>query len=75
LAGILRVADGLDIRQQGVVSEVRARWGVDAVVLDVEGSEDLRAELGAAEFKADLLAKTLGRAISPRGVATLPTEA
>lgn len=75
LAGILRVADGLDIRQQGVVSEVRARWDVDAVVLDVEGSEDLAVELGAAEFKADLLAKTLGRTIAPRGVATLPTEA
>jgi exopolyphosphatase/guanosine-5'-triphosphate,3'-diphosphate pyrophosphatase len=75
LGGILRVADGLDIRQQGVVTEVRARWGVDAVVLDVEGSEDLAMELGAAEFKADLLAKALGRAIAPRGVATLPTEA
>ncbi|MGH7683813.1 MAG: HD domain-containing protein, partial [Vulcanimicrobiaceae bacterium] len=75
LAGILRVADGLDIRQRGVVNEVRARWGVDAVVLDVEGSEDLAMELGAAEFKADLLARALGRAIAPRGVATLPTEA
>ena len=75
LAGILRIADGLDIRQQGVVTEVRARWGVQNVTLEVEGNEDLTAELGAAEFKADLLARSLARAIVPRGVATLTTEA
>lgn len=75
LAGILRVADGLDVRQEGVVGDVHVRWGVQAVTLEVEGSEDLSVEIGAAGFKADLLAKSLGRAILPRGVATLPTEA
>jgi len=75
LAGVLRIADGLDVRQQGVVSEIRVRWGVEAVTLEAEGGEDLTAELSAADFKADLLARTLGRAVLARGVAGLATEA
>ncbi|MBV8491817.1 MAG: HD domain-containing protein, partial [Candidatus Eremiobacteraeota bacterium] len=78
LAGILRVADGLDVRQQGVVSEVRVRWGPQAVAIEVEGGDgdgDLASELAAAGFKADLLAKAVGRAVLPRGVAALSAEA
>jgi exopolyphosphatase/guanosine-5'-triphosphate,3'-diphosphate pyrophosphatase len=79
LAGILRIADALDVRQQGAVADVRVRWGPQAVTLEVvssrTGGEDLSLELAAAEFKAELLAKGLGRAVLARGVAPLPAEA
>src|SRR5208282_3199341 len=79
LAGILRVADGLDIRQQGLVSEVRVRCGQQAVAIEVEGSDgdatDLASELAATGFKADLLAKALGRPVLPQGAAALSAEA
>jgi exopolyphosphatase / guanosine-5'-triphosphate,3'-diphosphate pyrophosphatase len=80
LAGILRVADGLDVRQQGIVSDVRIRWGPAAVAIEVEANDtqssgDLASEVAAAGYKADLLAKALGRAVIPRGVAAISAEA
>lgn len=75
LAGILRVADGLDVRHQGVVTDVRLRFGPQAVTLEVEGEDDLGPELPAAEFKADLLAKTLGRAVIARASGAVRKEA
>jgi exopolyphosphatase / guanosine-5'-triphosphate,3'-diphosphate pyrophosphatase len=80
LAGILRVADGLDVRQQGIVSDVRIRWSPAAVAIEVEANDaqssgDLASELAAAGYKADLLAKALGKAVIPRGVAAISAEA
>ncbi|MBV8354319.1 MAG: Ppx/GppA family phosphatase [Candidatus Eremiobacteraeota bacterium] len=75
LAGILRVADGLDVRHQGLVVDVRVRWGPQAVTLEVDGDDDLGQELAAAEFKADLLAKSIGRAVIARGTGALRKEA
>lgn len=78
LAGILRIADGLDVRQQGVVNEVHARVYPQGVTIEVEGGgedTDLASELAAAGFKADLLAKALGRPVLPRGVVALSAEA
>jgi len=80
LAGILRVADGLDVRQQGIVSDVRIRWAAAAVAIEVEANDaqssgDLASEIAAAGYKADLLAKALGRAVIPRGVAAISAEA
>ena len=75
LAGILRVADGLDVRHQGLVGDIRVTWGAQAVTIDVEGDDELAAELAATEFKADLLSKALGRAILARGTSAVPKEA
>ncbi|MGH7714755.1 MAG: HD domain-containing protein, partial [Vulcanimicrobiaceae bacterium] len=80
LAGIIRVADGLDVRQQGVVSDVRVRWSPAAVAIEVEANDsesrgELAVEIAAAGYKADLLAKALGKPVIPRGVAAISAEA
>jgi exopolyphosphatase/guanosine-5'-triphosphate,3'-diphosphate pyrophosphatase len=80
LAGILRVADGLDVRQQGIVSDVRVRWTPASVAIEVEANDgqssgDLAVEIAAAGYKSDLLAKALGKAVIPRGVAAISAEA
>ncbi|MBV8600417.1 MAG: Ppx/GppA family phosphatase [Candidatus Eremiobacteraeota bacterium] len=75
LAGILRAADGLDVRHQGRVGDVRLRFGSTAVVLEVDGDDDVTSELAAAEFKADLLGKALGRTVTTRGTAAVRKEA
>ena len=75
LAGILRVADGLDVRHQGVVTDVRVRFGAQAVTLEVDSEDDLGPELPAAEFKSDLLAKALGRTVLARASGAVPKEA
>lgn len=60
LASILRIADGLDERELGAVSEVTVRRedGRIAIVAQAEG--DVSGELGAAMFKADLFERTFG---------------
>jgi exopolyphosphatase / guanosine-5'-triphosphate,3'-diphosphate pyrophosphatase len=80
LAGILRIADGLDVRQQGVVADVRVRWLPASIAIEVEANDsqssgDLASEIAAAGFKADLLARALGKAVIPRGVAAISAEA
>ena len=78
LAGILRIADGLDVRQQGIVNEVHVLVYPQSVAIEVEGADgdgDLQSEIAAAGFKADLLARALGRPVVPRGVAALSAEA
>jgi exopolyphosphatase/guanosine-5'-triphosphate,3'-diphosphate pyrophosphatase len=60
LAAILRIADGLDERELGVVADVTVRRedGRIAIVAQAEG--DVSGELGAAMFKADLFERTFG---------------
>jgi exopolyphosphatase/guanosine-5'-triphosphate,3'-diphosphate pyrophosphatase len=60
LASILRIADGLDQRELGVVGDVTVRRedGRIAIVAQAEG--DVSGELGAAMFKADLFERTFG---------------
>jgi exopolyphosphatase/guanosine-5'-triphosphate,3'-diphosphate pyrophosphatase len=60
LASILRIADGLDERELGVVADVTVRRedGRIAIVAQAEG--DVSGELGAAMFKADLFERTFG---------------
>jgi exopolyphosphatase/guanosine-5'-triphosphate,3'-diphosphate pyrophosphatase len=60
LASILRIADGLDERELGVVADVTVRRedGRIAIVAQAEGN--VSGELGAAMFKADLFERTFG---------------
>ncbi len=63
LAGILRVADGLDRGHACAVGEVRARIEDNALQITVTpatDTTDLRLELWGAERKADLLTEVLG---------------
>ena len=60
LAGLLRVAVGLDRTRQGVVQRVRVDdgGGVLTIAIDADGDADL--ELYSARARADLLADALG---------------
>ena len=68
LAALLRVADALDRTHFGVVRTVRARPGANRVVIDVDpGREKVDLELWAAERRAELLGRLLGRPVALRG--------
>ena len=64
LAGILRVADGLDRTHGGVVKTVRSRVGRDAVRLSVAASRDPAIELDDARRKGDLFERAFGRELT-----------
>jgi len=63
LAGILRVADGLDRTHVSAVREVRCEVSAERVVIrcEVDGSAD--AEMWAASEKADLLESAFNRKV------------
>ena len=60
LAGILRVADGLDRTHLQRVRRVRLTRGDQGVRLGVEGSVNLRAEIQGALRKADVFEEVFG---------------
>jgi exopolyphosphatase/guanosine-5'-triphosphate,3'-diphosphate pyrophosphatase len=72
LASMLRIADGLDQRELGVVSDVSVRRedGRIAIVAQADGS--IPGELGAAMFKADLFERTFGVRATFESVAPEP---
>jgi putative phosphoesterase len=61
LAGILRVADGLDCSHQSVVQSVHGEVSAAEIVLSCETKGPVDCELAAAEKKADLLGSVFGR--------------
>ena len=63
LAGILRVADGLDRSQTGQVSAITLEQRNDALIVVAHGEADLGVELYGARAKSDLLAVALGMPI------------
>ncbi len=64
LAGILRVAIGLDRRHQSAVRSVRVLWD-DAIRIEPVGEEgaDLSVEVHAAQERVSLLSEALGREV------------
>ncbi|GAC1659754.1 MAG: Ppx/GppA phosphatase family protein [Candidatus Elarobacter sp.] len=60
LASLLRIADGLDIRHFGVVSEVAAVPEGGVVVVTAQADGDAAGELDAAMEKSDLFERTFG---------------
>lgn len=60
LAALLRIADGLDIRHLGLVTDVSAvpEGGIVRITAQAEG--DVAGELDAATIKADLFERTFG---------------
>lgn len=63
LAGILRVADGLDCTHANAVRRLSCRVGSRAVTVHLEVSGDCRTEVGRAIQKQDLLVRKAGRKI------------
>lgn len=66
LAGILRIADGLDRTHFGIVQRVVVKSTARTIEIRVAASGDAQLEMGFAAQKADLLTETLGKAVRLR---------
>ena len=68
LAGVLRVAIGLDRSHAAAVRDVRARWDDDvvSVSLHATGDHPIELEAHAAELRRGLLEEVLGRRVEVR---------
>jgi exopolyphosphatase / guanosine-5'-triphosphate,3'-diphosphate pyrophosphatase len=64
LASLLRIADGLDVRHLGVVTDVAAVPEDGLVVITVQTDGDASHELDAASVKADLFERTFGMRVT-----------
>lgn len=63
LAGLLRVADGLDRAHAQNVRDARVRFGNGKVTIEVTASGDVSVDCQAADKKADLLRDVLGQKV------------
>lgn len=61
LGGILRLADGLDRRRGGLVTEVKCHIDRNRIALEVLGADDLSVEIYGARIKGDLLEQAFGK--------------
>lgn len=66
LAGILRVADGLDRSHGQVVTGLRVLEDKEGLAIVVSSTPEPKAEIAAASEKSDLLARVLGKPITVR---------
>ena len=64
LAGILRIADGLDRRRLGVVSGLSLRIGAGGVLARLDALQDVSPEIEGARFKADLFERSFAKTIA-----------
>lgn len=69
MASILRIADGLDVRQLGVVIDALVQRHDGRIVVVAQAEADVSGELAAAMFKADLFERTFGVRIGFEAVA------
>jgi exopolyphosphatase/guanosine-5'-triphosphate,3'-diphosphate pyrophosphatase len=60
LGGILRLADGLDRRRNGLIQEVSCRFAGTAVTIMLTAVEDVSVEIFGANAKKDLFEKAFG---------------
>ncbi len=63
LAGLLRIADGLDARRLGVVGGIDVARTGEAIVLTCHAMQDIEPEIAAARYKADLFERAFGIAV------------
>jgi len=63
LAGVLRIADGLDYGHTGRVGTVEVEADDDIVTISVTGSGPLEVEMGGARRKRHLFEKAFGRRV------------
>ena len=63
MGGILRLADGLDRRRNGAVTEVSCLFGGTTVTIDMTATEDVSVEIFGANAKKDLFEKAFGSSV------------
>jgi exopolyphosphatase / guanosine-5'-triphosphate,3'-diphosphate pyrophosphatase len=63
LGGILRLADGLDRRRNGVIQEVSCQFGGTVITLHLTATEDISVEIFGANAKKDLFEKAFGSTV------------
>ncbi|MBC7962496.1 MAG: Ppx/GppA family phosphatase [Steroidobacteraceae bacterium] len=63
LGGILRLADGLDRRRNGLVQDLSCLFGGTTVTIQLTATEDISVEIFGANAKKDLFEKTFGAAV------------
>jgi exopolyphosphatase / guanosine-5'-triphosphate,3'-diphosphate pyrophosphatase len=68
LGALLRIADGLDTRHLGVVSDVAIERSNGAIRIVASGQQDISREVDAARFKSDMFARAFG--VTPEIVAS-----
>jgi exopolyphosphatase/guanosine-5'-triphosphate,3'-diphosphate pyrophosphatase len=62
LGAILRIADGLDVRRLGVVSDVEVERDAGGVLIRLSSAQDVEPEIEAAIYKSDLFERAFGQA-------------
>jgi CHAD domain-containing protein len=66
LAGILRLADGLDYLHSSGISGISCTVTTDAVIIDVEAPGDVSSERSRAQAKSDLLSRAFSFTVEIR---------
>jgi exopolyphosphatase/guanosine-5'-triphosphate,3'-diphosphate pyrophosphatase len=68
LAGILRIADGLDRRRLGIVSGLTVELGEGRIRIVVEAVQDVATEIEGALFKAELFERAFAASLEIEAV-------
>ena len=63
LGGILRLADGLDRRRNGLVQEISCQFGGTALSIILTATEDISVEIFGANAKKELFEKAFGSSV------------
>lgn len=63
LGGILRLADGLDRRRNGLVQGVSCLFGGTTITINLTATEDVSVEIFGANAKKDLFEKAFGSSV------------
>jgi exopolyphosphatase/guanosine-5'-triphosphate,3'-diphosphate pyrophosphatase len=72
LAALLRIADGLDVRELGVVMDVAVGRENGRITVIAQAEADVSGELAAAMYKADLFERTFGVRVAFESAAPEP---
>jgi exopolyphosphatase/guanosine-5'-triphosphate,3'-diphosphate pyrophosphatase len=63
LGGILRLADGLDRRRNGLIQDVSCQFGDATITVHLTAHEDISVEIFGANAKKDLFEKAFGSTV------------
>jgi exopolyphosphatase/guanosine-5'-triphosphate,3'-diphosphate pyrophosphatase len=63
LGGILRLADGLDRRRNGLIKKVSCLFGGTNITINLTATEDVSVEIFGANAKKDLFEKAFGSSV------------
>lgn len=63
LGGVLRLADGLDRRRNGLIQDVSCLFGGTTITIRLTATEDISVEIFGANAKKELFEKAFGSAV------------